>query len=142
MLNATIQKDQTERKPYDSLVAPLFEFCCNRIRSNAGDSNFPQNIVVNDVVEDIMQWSKTDAETGDPLHLLLCFYPEELCKSMTETGLANTLRYQLIGRVNGVKNEHSSTKQIDKNDLARTSSRRPLQKINRLGLQPMVVNYS
>ena len=56
-----------------------------------------------------MQWSKTDAETGDPLHLLLCFYPEELCKSMTETGLANTLRYQLIGRVNGVKNEHSST---------------------------------
>ena len=89
-----------------------------------------------------MQWSKTDAETGDPLHLLLCFYPEELCKSMTETGLANTLRYQLIGRVNGVKNEHSSTKQTDKNDLARTSSRGPLQKINRLGLQPMVVNYS
>ena len=49
-----------------------------------------------------MQWSKTDEETGDPLHLLLCFYPEELCTSMTETGLANTLRYQLIGRVQGL----------------------------------------
>merc|ERR1719285_1570145 len=95
--------DHTERKPYDSLVAPLFEFCCNRIRSSAADSNFPKEMIVNDAVESIINWSKSsDQSRTDPLNLILSFYPGDISFGINENDLAslrNTLRYQLICRV-------------------------------------------
>jgi len=94
--------DQAERKPFDRLVAPLFEFCSNKIKQNAAESTFPNDIDLNSTLE-IIQKSKwpleSDEKDPDPLQLLLSFCPLLPDEDFSRADVANMLRNQLYGRI-------------------------------------------
>ena len=46
--------DHNQRVPFDLLVGPLFEFCCNLIKKAAARSNFPEKLNVEETVENIL----------------------------------------------------------------------------------------
>ena len=46
--------DHNERIPFDPLVGPLFEFCCNRIKNSAAHSNFPASLDVAQTIDTIL----------------------------------------------------------------------------------------
>ena len=46
--------DVETRAPYDPLVGPLFEFCCEKIKTAASCSNFPDKINISESIDTIM----------------------------------------------------------------------------------------
>lgn len=98
--------DVENRGPFDPLVGPLFEFCCDKIQAAASSSNFPEKLDISETIDNIMatKWPiRPITPIGEPLQLLLTFFPSVGQDALPLESIRQMLKFQLFGRIHSVQ---------------------------------------